>query len=174
METRGEPCQGIDMFHESASLARRALTAFATLFFASALMAGPQPSTVVSIEVIAREGLMPTSLAPDRNGLVVQVPYLKLYVSGELVFAGMPSAFDRLPAASNVRSATNIDAAIKVRRFAEEARLLKLKHPGSTGTVLMAYVYDLCPPCDNLIDGAVRQLAARGYGQVEQIRITAQ
>ena len=150
-----------------------ALAVVASLFLANASLAGPQPPKVVSIEAIAREGLMPTSAAPDRGGLVVHVPYLKLYVKGELVFAGMPSAFDRLPGASS-NAAPAIDAAIKVRRLSNEARLLKLTEAGTTGPVLIAYVYDRCPPCDNLIDSALRQLLNRGYGSVEQIRVVAQ
>ena len=144
---------------------------FAGLFSITATHAAPPVTGKITIPEVATHGLMPTQPTPDKTGTWVNVPYLKLYSEGRLLFSGMASAYQKVTAAQTLRKQPQVDPAIKVHSLVNELATLKIKRVGTGSTVVVVYVSDPCPPCDNLIEGAVSRLQPLGYGAVEQIRV---
>ena len=147
---------------------RRAFVIFAA---GASLACAASATGKISIDEVAALGLMPTQSTPDKPGTWAQVPYLKLYFDGNLIFSGMPGDFQKVLAVKMMKAQPRIHADVKVRQLSSELTSLKTKRTGTGPAVVVAYISDPCPPCESLIAGAISKLQPLGYGAIEQIRV---
>lgn len=144
---------------------------FSTFLFGFFVACAAHGAGRVSIDEVAALGLMPTQSTPDKPGKWAQVPYLKFYFEDKLLATGLPVDFQKIPGAQVITAQPGIHGGVKVRQLSSELKSLKTRRTGKGPAVVLAYVSEPCPPCDSLIDGAIRKLKSLGYGEIEQIRV---
>jgi hypothetical protein len=138
---------------KAQTMIHRVLLLLALLGISFAVSAGPKMPELrhaVTFEMAKDNGLLHWRPAPPGGrGPSISVPQLKLFeADGRLVFQG--SAREAIAWAEAGFPQRSLASTIKVTRWQDEVRLLRLPSRSGSDRQAVWYVSDPCPPCDAL------------------------